>query len=493
MGTTNAFCLPHGGFLPTSLSSDSVSSPFGDCRGVTGQRRAQIRGNAGTLRGSTPSSAPDFATHLGRVADDSKDFSCNINVSYHFVSHIYVSYAMNPFRFDRLPSATSFFDREKEVDEIVKAIKDGMNLLVYGPRRMGKTSCLLKAARIAADKHGAVSFFVDLSLYATLADVTEALLKSATPALGSLGSRTALILAETVKGLVLKPKAKASVDGGGSGAPSIDIEIGLELRSRDSAAHSKALIDVLDKIDELAGKNRKKVAVILDEFTFLELIGPERVSWQLRGAMQKHQHVVYILAGSVQHVIDQLHGDQGPFMGMFGRLLIGPIPHDPMSEWIDASLEKCAIRSEGAGAQCILLVGPRTRDIIQLARRTFDEAKAKGAAKPSTVRAALASIVDDFSEEYWRLWSPLSSISKSILQAVASGHGLTLFHRDTLLRYGLVSTAAVSQACRTLEQNRAGSSGYRPPILARIEHATGREYVFDNPFFKVWVQRLLQS
>lgn len=400
---------------------------------------------------------------------------------------------MNPFRFDRLPTATSFFDREREVAEIVKAITEGVNLLVYGPRRMGKTSCLLKAARIAADKYGAVSFFVDLSLYATLADVTEALLKNATPALGSLGSRTAYILAETVKELVLKPKAKASIDGGVGVAPSIDIEIGLELRGKDSTAHSKALIDVLDKIDELAGKSRKKVAIILDEFTFLELIGPERVSWLLRGAMQKHRHIAYILAGSVQRVIDQLHGDQGPFMGMFGRLLVGPIPTDLMSEWIDTSLKKNGIQSEGAGAECVLLAGPRTRDIIQLARKTFDEAKAKGVAKPSNVRAALALIVDDFAEEYWRLWSPLSSISKSILQAVASGHGPTLFHRDTLLRYGLVSTAAVSQACRTLEQNRAGSSGYRPPILGRIEHTGGREYVFDNPFFGVWVQRLSQA
>jgi hypothetical protein len=400
---------------------------------------------------------------------------------------------MNPFRFDRLPTAASFFDREREVAEIVKAITSGENLLVYGPRRMGKTSCLLKAARIAADKHGAVSFFADLSLYATLADVTEALLKNATPALGSLGSRAAYILAEAVKGLVLKPKAKASVDGGASGAPSFDVEIGLELRSKDAAAHGRAFIEVLDKIDELAAKGRKTVAIILDEFTFLELIGPERISWQLRGAMQKHQHVVYIFAGSVQHMIDQLHGDQGPFMGMFGRLLVGPIPAGLMADWIDTSLERNNIRSEAAGAECVRLAGPRTRDIIQLARKTFDEAKAKGVANPSTVKAALALIVDDFAEEYWRLWSPLSSTSKSILQAVASGHGLTLFHRDTLLRYGLVSTATVSQACRTLEQNRAGSSGYRPPILGHVEHSTGREYVFDNPYFNVWVRRISQD
>jgi hypothetical protein len=356
---------------------------------------------------------------------------------------------------------------------------------------MGKTSCLRRAAQIAAEKHGAVSFFADLSVYATLADVTKALLNSATPALGSLGARAEHYLAEKVQGLVLKPHTRLKMDGGGPGSPTTEFEIGLELRSKDGEAHSRTLIDVLDRIDELAKKSRKKVAVILDEFTFMELIGPPRVAWQLRGAMQKHQNVVYIFAGSVQETIDQLHGDHGPFMGMFGRLMVGPIPADLMAGWIDATAGKHGIRSEGAGTECVALAGPRTRDIVHLARRTFDEAQAKGVATPAVVMGALNSLVDDVSEECWRLWSPLSSTNRSILQAVAAGYGRSLFHRDTLLRYGMTNTAVVSQACRILERNRQGSRSYRPPILNRVEAGSGREYVFDDPLFRTWVQRLL--
>jgi hypothetical protein len=51
---------------------------------------------------------------------------------------------MNPFRFDRLPTDDSFFDREVEVKRIAKAINDGENLLVYGLRRMED---LVSAAR----------------------------------------------------------------------------------------------------------------------------------------------------------------------------------------------------------------------------------------------------------------------------------------------------------------------------------------------------------
>src|SRR5580693_3888915 len=127
----------------------------------------------------------------------------------------------NPFRFDRLAEEAEFFDREEEVARIVAAIGGGENLLVRGPRRMGKTSCLLRAARTAAVEHDALCFFVDLSRYSSLAAVAEAMLRNAVPKISSLGERATTWLASAVKGLVLKPKAKASVDATAAGGPDL--------------------------------------------------------------------------------------------------------------------------------------------------------------------------------------------------------------------------------------------------------------------------------
>ncbi len=403
-----------------------------------------------------------------------------------------ITVAMNPFRFDRLPTNTSFFDREVEVSRIAKAICDGENLLVYGLRRMGKTSCLLRAARVAADEHGAICFFADLSLYSSLADVTEALLASAMPELGSLGDKAAHFIAGAVAGLVLKPRVKASVDAGAAAGAQAALEIGLELRSKDAAAHGNALIGVLDALDKLAGKRKRPVAIIFDEFTFLDAIGPEQASWQLRSAMQRHQNIVYIMAGSVRHLIDRLHGDQGPFFGMFGRLIIDRIDPALMAKWIDDSCEKQGIKATGVGAACVRSAGSRTRDIVQLARRTFDLALEAKDATEATVADALLALLEDFDEEFWRLWSPLTSLNKSVLQAIAGGHGASLFHGGTIARYNLGTTANVSQACRTLEGNRQGTAGYRPPILGRTERGGRIEMDFDNPFFRTWVARMTQ-
>jgi hypothetical protein len=372
-----------------------------------------------------------------------------------------------------------------ELKRIADAIASGENLLVTGQRRIGKTSCLLRAARLAAEQHGAVSFFADLSLYSTLADVTKSLLKSAVPELSSLGEKAATFIAGATTGLVLKPHVKASASA--LGGPDMDFEIGLELRSKDSAAQCKTLIEVLDAIDKLAQKKKRPVAIIFDEFTFLNSIGPEQASWQLRGAMQRHRKIVYILAGSVRHMIEQLHGVDGPFYGMFGRLPIDRIDPLLMASWIDAQFTKHGVKAAGVGAECARLAGDRTRDVIQLARRAFDLAAGKKIATEASVEAAMRSLLEDFDDDFWRLWSPLSALHKSILQAVATGHGTELFRQDTIIRYGLGTTASVSQACRALERNRDSALSYRPPVLGRIERGDRVEIVFDNPFFKLWV------
>jgi AAA+ ATPase superfamily predicted ATPase len=399
---------------------------------------------------------------------------------------------MNPFRFDRLPTNESFFDRTVEVQRISKAICEGENLLVYGLRRMGKTSCLIRAARVAAAEHDAVCFFADLSLYSSLVDVTEALLKSALPELGSLGDRAAQFIASKVTGLVINPHVKAKLDGTVSGGSEMELEFGTEFRNQDPKAHSKALTEALDALENLAKKRKRKVAIIFDEFTFIEAIGPERVSWQLRSVMQRHQNIVYILAGSVRHMIDRLHGEHGPFYGMFGRLVIERIDPVLMAQWIDESCQKQGISTTLVGQACIRLAGSRTRDIVQLARRTFDLAQERKTANEMTVGDAHKALMEDFDEEFWRLWSPLSALNKSILQAIAAGHGSNLFHGETIKRFNLGTTAHVSQACRTMERNREGTSGYRPPILGRIERDNHLEIVFDSPFFHAWVSGVTQ-
>jgi AAA+ ATPase superfamily predicted ATPase len=49
---------------------------------------------------------------------------------------------MNPFRYGSIVKDNSFFDRKEERAHIVKTLSGGNNIVLYAPRRFGKTSLI---------------------------------------------------------------------------------------------------------------------------------------------------------------------------------------------------------------------------------------------------------------------------------------------------------------------------------------------------------------
>src|SRR5207248_10572862 len=55
----------------------------------------------------------------------------------------------NPFKFGALALDEAFTDREDELAELGAAMRNGQDVLVYAPRRYGKSSLVLAAAQQA--------------------------------------------------------------------------------------------------------------------------------------------------------------------------------------------------------------------------------------------------------------------------------------------------------------------------------------------------------
>ena len=51
---------------------------------------------------------------------------------------------MNPFSYGSVVSGDYFFDRSEEVKQIKTDLKNGNNLILYAPRKFGKTSLVNK-------------------------------------------------------------------------------------------------------------------------------------------------------------------------------------------------------------------------------------------------------------------------------------------------------------------------------------------------------------
>lgn len=67
----------------------------------------------------------------------------------------------NPFIFGSVVSGEAFCDREQEQAELVRAVQDGQNVVIYSPRRFGKTSLVQRVLDEMASQ-GILTLYVDL-------------------------------------------------------------------------------------------------------------------------------------------------------------------------------------------------------------------------------------------------------------------------------------------------------------------------------------------
>jgi predicted AAA+ superfamily ATPase len=52
---------------------------------------------------------------------------------------------MNPFKYGGVVKGKYFYNRTKEIQQLKSDIKSGNNLILFAPRRFGKTSLISKA------------------------------------------------------------------------------------------------------------------------------------------------------------------------------------------------------------------------------------------------------------------------------------------------------------------------------------------------------------
>lgn len=374
---------------------------------------------------------------------------------------------LNPFRIDGVVTPPHFTDRADEVARIRATLRRPPGkLLVYGPRRMGKTSTILVASQ-AAERDGAHVVRADFSTASSVADLTNRLLTAAVRSVGRTWKDLATVLVERLRVSVgLRPDPAT-----GLAVPTLEAG----LRARDDEAQRETLASTLDTLDALADERGVRLGIVLDEFQEIHRLGGETAEWQLRGVIERHAHVSYVLAGSQTALIQRMISEPGrAFYKLLEVLHLGPMEDEHFARWIDDRMDTSGRPIPGLGERCLEVAGPRTRDVVQLARACW-RAWSGDDHVEELVDMAFRDVVVEEDPIAHTIWQGLTRHQQDVLRAVAGAQaGLTA--RETLERFSLPSSGTVSNTAASL----VGAG-----LVVKVEAAPG--YDFESPFLRGWV------
>ncbi len=228
-------------------------------------------------------------------------------------------------------------DRKEEIEKLVESLSDPskqVNYALIGPRRIGKTTILLKAKDELENKKIIIAY-IDLSIYRfSPYDFAQNLMSQVTRAYAKdLGKveKASIVLANLLKTLTKLKKLRLTLE------PSIDetgqFSIKIRPELEETQDYKGVFLLAFDYVNEVSKKCGKRIVVMIDEFPsiieFKRYSSLEAVLEIFRSVLENRENVEYVVSGSrVHYMRDILGNGESPLFGHFAMVEIGPLPEE---------------------------------------------------------------------------------------------------------------------------------------------------------------------
>ena len=372
----------------------------------------------------------------------------------------------NPFSFGALALDESFADRENEVAELTSDIRNGQDVVVFAPRRCGKSSLIWRATRVLAAERVLVAQ-VDLMTTPTKEGLAAALAKSIYEQIATPLERAREKALAPFRSLQVQPTINVNPDDG-----SFSFSFGVAQKPAEIDATLERLLELPA---ELGGARSRRTALVMDEFQEIVEIDPG-LPKLLRSAFQKQPEVAHVYLGSKQHVMERIFNNANePFWRSAKLVELGMIDAEPFAGFI---LDRFRVTGKTATAEVVdgLLVrtGGHPYATQELCYFLWEQTGAGETASDERLEQALAAVLHSEHAHFSLLWDGASAVQKQLLVALAreAGRPFTADYRD---RYNLPATTNVQKALRALVKKE---------VVAGKEGA----YKIVEPFLAEWVE-----
>jgi AAA+ ATPase superfamily predicted ATPase len=368
---------------------------------------------------------------------------------------------MNPFSYGTIVKGDNFYDRKEECTRIVNTLSGGNNLVLYAPRRFGKTSLVFKAIEQLEAK-GFICIYFDFMPVFSPESFVRLYAKSLSAKQSNL-KKFAQTFASVIK--TIRPVLSFGADG--KTAFSIDFA--------GSSIDETIISQLLDMPEKLTGTN-KRVIVFFDEFQEVEKLDNIHFEGLLRSKIQQHQSVNYLFLGSKTHLLKELFNNKKrAFYNAASQMTIGPLPEKETIDYLQQRFAGSAILISVEMAKYIISAAANIPHYIQMMAAEIWQYMV------NSHREITKEIVDDCakrlsalkSDYYMELFDRQSQSKKQLLQALIT-NGKNPFSTAYIKEHRLPGAATLQRAVNGL-------------ITDGIVEKINDEYFIADPFFKLFL------
>jgi uncharacterized protein len=370
----------------------------------------------------------------------------------------------NPFNFGDLAFDATFTDRDDELRELEADIRNGLNVVIFAPRRYGKSSLVLRAAQDLT-KEGVLIAQVDLMQTATKEQLAAKLAASIHENIASPLLRARDRAAQLFRGLRVTPVMTLDPNDG-----SVSFSF--------SAGHAAEDVDatlerILELPAELAAERERTVALVFDEFQEVLDIDP-RLPALMRATFQSQRDVAHVYLGSKRTMMERLFNDANePFWRSAKQIELGPIPRAPFERFIRERFSSTGKTVADDVVTAILdRTGGHPYGTQELCYALWEEVDEGAGADESDLERALERVLRSENAHFTRVWETASRNQRLVLQALAQEPLRPITAEAFRHRYGLPAPSSVQKALDRLvadevvARERAGAYRIAEPFLA---------------------------
>ena len=232
----------------------------------------------------------------------------------------------NPFLVSGYESPTYFCDRKKEAETLTEMLRNGRNVTLTSPRRIGKTGLIKHTFHLLKTQSPEITtIYIDLFPTANLSDFTQVF---ASAVLGQLDSSPVKALRKIMdffKGL----RPSMSIDEV-TGKPVLNLDIA---RGSESST--------IGQVFHYLKQSGKTCFIAFDEFQQIANYPETNVEALLRSYMQDLHNVRFIFSGSQSHMLQEMFlSPKRPFYLSTAVMTIETIPEDTYYAFASSFFQK---------------------------------------------------------------------------------------------------------------------------------------------------------